>query len=54
MIVRIEIDRTGDVYEYRVLEDGALLFDDRGFSAVAVRERRKGLPVTSSPDIVIP
>ena len=34
MIVRIEIHRTGDVYEYRVLEDGAVLFDDSGFSSV--------------------
>ncbi len=34
MIVRIEIDRTGDVYEYRVLEDGAVLFDDSGFRSV--------------------
>jgi len=34
MIVRIEIHRTGDAYEYRVLEDGAVLFDDTDFSSV--------------------
>ncbi len=34
MIVRIEIDRSEDVYEYRVIADGELLFDDRGFSSV--------------------
>jgi hypothetical protein len=34
MIVRIEIHRTGDEYEYRVLEEGAVLFDDSGFSSV--------------------
>jgi hypothetical protein len=34
MIVRIEIHRTGDLYEYRVLEDGAVLFEDSDFSSV--------------------
>jgi hypothetical protein len=34
MIVRIEIHRTGDLYEYRVLEDGAVLFEDSDFSLV--------------------
>ena len=34
MIARIEIHRTDDVYEYRVLADGDLLFDDTGFTSV--------------------
>lgn len=34
MIVRIEIHRTDDVYEYRVIADGDVLFDDTGFSSV--------------------
>lgn len=34
MIVRIEIHREGDAYEYRVLADGDLLYDDMGFSSV--------------------
>ena len=34
MIVRIEIHRTESVYEYRVMADGDLLFDDTGFSSV--------------------
>lgn len=34
MIVRIEIHRSDDNYEYRVLADGDLLFDDTGFSSV--------------------
>ena len=34
MIVRIEIHRTDEVYEYRVMADGDLLFDDSGFSSV--------------------
>jgi hypothetical protein len=34
MIVRIEIHRTDDIYEYRVVADGELLFDDSGFSSV--------------------
>jgi len=34
MIARIEIHRTGDDYEYRVLSDGDLLFDDAGFTSV--------------------
>ena len=34
MIVRIEIHRSGDDYDYRVLADGDLLFDDTGFSSV--------------------
>ena len=34
MIVRIEIHRTDSVYEYRVMSDGDLLFDDTGFSSV--------------------
>ena len=34
MIVRIDIHRTDSVYEYRVMADGDLLFDDTGFSSV--------------------
>ena len=34
MIVRIDIHRSDDNYEYRVLADGDLLFDDSGFSSV--------------------
>jgi hypothetical protein len=34
MIARIEIHRNGDDYEYRVLADGDLLFDDAGFTSV--------------------
>ena len=34
MIARIEIHRAGDVYEYRVLADGDVLFDDAGFTSV--------------------
>ncbi len=34
MIVRIEIHREDDVYEYRVLADGDVLYDDEGFTSV--------------------
>lgn len=34
MIVRIEIHRSDDVHEYRVMADGDLLFGDAGFSSV--------------------
>ena len=34
LIVRIEIHRDADVYEYRVIADGDVLFDDAGFSSV--------------------
>ena len=34
MIVRIEIHREDDRYEYRVLADGDVLFDDDGYSSV--------------------
>ena len=34
MIVRIEIHREGDVYEYRVLANGDVLYDDAGFTSV--------------------
>ena len=34
MIVRIEIHRDGDVYEYRVVADGEVLYDDAGFTSV--------------------
>ncbi|MEO5696723.1 MAG: hypothetical protein ABIQ60_06255 [Burkholderiaceae bacterium] len=34
MIARIEIHRTDADYEYRVLADGDLLFDDAGFTSV--------------------
>jgi len=34
MIVRIEIHRSDAVYEYRVMAEGDLLFDDTGFSSV--------------------
>ena len=34
MTVRIEIHRSDDVYEYRVMADGDLLFGDAGFSSV--------------------
>lgn len=34
MIVRIEIHRSDADYEYRVLSDGDLLFDDSGLSSV--------------------
>jgi hypothetical protein len=34
MIVRIEIHRSDDNYEYRVLSEGDMLFEDSGFSSV--------------------
>jgi hypothetical protein len=34
MIARIEIHRADDVYEYRVVADGDLLYDDAGFTSV--------------------
>ena len=34
MIARIEIHRTDDVYEYRVLAGGDLLFEEAGFASV--------------------
>ena len=34
MIARIEIHRDGDVYEYRVIADGEVLYDDAGFTSV--------------------
>jgi hypothetical protein len=34
MIVRIEIHRDGDVYEYRVVAEGEVLYDDAGFTSV--------------------
>ena len=34
MIVRIDIQRSGDCYDYRVLTDGDLQFDDTGFTSV--------------------
>lgn len=34
MIVRIEMHRSDDTYEYRVVDDGAVLFGDGGFSSV--------------------
>lgn len=34
MIVRIEIHREGEDYEYRVLAEGDVLFADNGFSSV--------------------
>ena len=34
MIVRIEIHRDGDAYEYRVIAEGELLYDDAGFTSV--------------------
>lgn len=34
MIVRIDLHRTDDVYEYRVVDDGEELFADTGFSSV--------------------
>ena len=34
MIARIEIHRAGAVYEYRVIADGDVLFDDAGFTSV--------------------
>ena len=34
MIVRIEIHRDGDVYEYRVIAEGEVLYDDAGFTSV--------------------
>ena len=46
MIVRIEIHRSGDDHEYRVLADGDLLFADRGFSSVVscLADAVEGLP----------
>ena len=46
MIVRIEIHRAGDDYEYRVLAEGDVLFDDAGFSSVvhALVGAVEGLP----------
>ena len=46
MIVRIEIHRTDDVYEYRALAEGDVLFDDAGFSSVvnALVGAVEGLP----------
>jgi hypothetical protein len=34
MIVRIEIHREDDIYEYRVIADGDVLFADDGFTSV--------------------
>ena len=34
MIARIEIHRDGDVYEYRVIAEGDVLYDDAGFTSV--------------------
>jgi hypothetical protein len=34
MIARIEIHHTGDAFDYRVLADGDVLFDDAGFTSV--------------------
>ena len=34
MIVRIDIQHTDDIYEYRVIAEGDVLFDDTGFSSV--------------------
>ncbi len=34
MIVRIEIHRSQDAYDYRVLSEGDLLFDDAGLGSV--------------------
>jgi len=34
VIARIEIHRSDDVYEYRVLAEGDVLFDDTGFTSV--------------------
>ena len=34
MIARIEIHRTDDAYEYRVLTEGDVLFEDTGFTSV--------------------
>ena len=34
MIVRIEIHRDGDVFEYRVIAEGEVLYDDAGFTSV--------------------
>lgn len=46
MIVRIEIHRSGEVYEYRVMSDGDLLFDDTGFGSVVqcLADAAEGLP----------
>ena len=34
MIARIEIHRDADVYEYRVIAEGEVLYDDAGFTSV--------------------
>ena len=34
MIARIEIHRDGDAYEYRVIAEGEVLYDDAGFTSV--------------------
>ena len=34
MIVRIEIHRDGDAYEYRVIAEGEVLYGDAGFTSV--------------------
>lgn len=34
MIVRIDIQRTEDLFDYRVMADGDALFEDTGFSSV--------------------
>lgn len=34
MIVRIEIHRADDLYEYRVVDDGEAVYADSGFSSV--------------------
>ena len=46
MIVRIEIQRSGDAYDYRVLADGDPLFDDAGFTSVVhcLAAAAEGLP----------
>jgi hypothetical protein len=46
MIVRIEIHRTDDSYDHRVLAEGDLLYEDGGFSSVvhALAGAVEGLP----------
>jgi hypothetical protein len=46
MIVRIEIHTADGDYEYRVIADGDVLFDDAGFSSVvnALAGAVEGLP----------
>ena len=46
MIARIEMHRDGDAYEYRVIAEGEVLYDDAGFTSVVhcLAGAAEGLP----------